>query len=151
MKKILFLAVVLIMFVVGCEQIINPESNVNKTTELIERVAPVVSDGLIASGVVTGGLVGSITTVLSVIAGSYNNWRKKLIIKNAEGLLSHSQIRLANVTSTTKAIVGAIEKVGEVEVNSTTIGNMTKAKIAEELKAVGLYSVGKAIISGLKT
>jgi len=142
-KRMMFAVVLSMIFISGCSQIMNPDSNLNKATTVVEDVGPTVAAGAAATGTPVGASAAIAIAVATALAGAYNNYRKKLVIA---GIGS----RLANTTITTKAIVNAIENVGGVKTNNGTLGMVIKDRVKTELQDKEAYRIGKAIIDGLK-
>jgi len=153
---LLVVLVVLILLLIivsqqGCSNeellkaVADPNSAINKTATAIERTAPVIGAGARATGAPWGAVVGLVSTIIATVAGVYNNYRKKLVIKGKDK-------DLENIRVTTQAIVEAIEKVSDVPFkDNQTIGDVVKQKVKSELEDKKAYAIGKMIITTLKT
>jgi len=147
MKKIVF-AALFVLLIAGCDSltrsVADPNSSLNTAVNTVGGIAPAVGAGATATGTPIGMLIGLITTIVATVIGVYNNHKKKIVIGGKDSELN-------NITTTTKAIVDAIEALSDIPVGSgETIGDVVKSKVSENLKDKEAYKIGKAIIAGLK-
>ena len=133
----------------GCDSvatdIADPNSGLNQTVEAIETIAPAITTAATTTGTSVGLVIGGIATAISALIGVYNNYKKNIVIDEKDA-------HLKNTTTTTKAIVSAVEKLSSVEVGAEgkTVGEIVKSEVKINLKDSDAYKIGKAIINGLK-
>jgi len=130
------------MLLVGCEQlyqqVADPNSGLNVGVDTVAPILPVVGGAAAATGTPWGVIVALGAGILTAVIEEFRIYRKKNDLRDIE--------------VTTKAIIDAVESVGEVDVgaNGETIGKIIKAEVKEKLKDASWYKVGKIIITELK-
>jgi hypothetical protein len=144
----------LAILLTGCdmlrEQSSDPNSPMSQGVTAIDAVARGIQQTAPAAGPY-GWIVGAVATIVTGAAGAYKVRQKNQTISTDGKIITAQQREFAMVRDTTKAIVEAIEQVGEIKMtNGNTIGTTIKAQVSEELKKRNLDVIGKAVISGIK-
>lgn len=139
----------LVAGVAGCElagQVVDPNSSLNVAVDTAAKIAPAVAAGAgaaAAAGFPWAACVLLVTNIVSVAIGVYKNHQKNITIGEQDSKYNNTKV-------TTKAIVEAIEAVGEIDHEDTTVGDIIKEKVEEKLKDKDYYLIGKAVITALK-
>lgn len=154
MKRMTIITGLAILMLAGCEALLmqadDPNSALSKTVEATGHVGEGITTSAPAAGPY-GWIAAAVGTALTGIAGAYKVRQKNATIKTDGAIITAQQREFNMIRDTTKAIVDAIEQVGNVGMgNGDTIGSTVKAQVSEELKKRGLDTMGKAIISGIK-
>lgn len=156
MKKWIVLLVLCILLI-GCEDVArnvaDPNSSLNVAIDKIAEIAPVVGTGASTATSVFpwAATVLLVTNVVTAVIAVYKNRRKDVVIggQNDEideqsGVIDEQDAMYANLTTTSKAIVDAVEALPD-EAKA-----VVKRCVEEKLKDNDFYKIGKAVISGLK-
>ncbi len=149
MNKKIFVTIILLLLLAGCGelqyQIADPNSTVNAIVKNVEEVAIVAIDAAPVLGS-HGLMLGALVSAITVAIGVYKNYRKNVTI-------GEEKDKYSTIEEATRAIVEAIDDISSMKIGThpeNTVGGVVKSRIADKLKDAGIYSVGKAVISGLK-
>jgi len=154
-KRMALITGAMILMLAGCdlfqEQAADPNSPLSGVVNVIDSAATTVQEEAPKAGPY-GWIAGAIATLVTAGTGFYKVRQKNQRITFDTEVLTSQQREFNMIRDTTRAIVDAIEDVGDVKINQEgdTIGVAVKNQITEELHKRNLDQIGKAVISGLK-
>lgn len=160
MIKRLMIPAILALMLVGCaaleEQANDPNSALSGAVTTIDAVARSVQESAPVAGPY-GWIAGALATAVAGATGVYKVRQKNRVIATDGQVIKAQQREFNIVRDTTKAIVDAVERMGNVEIPQTIapskdgkLGSVIKAYVGEELEKKKISNVGKAVISGIK-
>lgn len=137
----------------GCavldDMLIAPEGQAQSdTVKLVNGVAGV----MVATGTPLAVPALAISTILTAIAGVYTNMRKKQKLSEADSSLTEADRKYQDVRTVVETIIEAIEATQDVKLSKsgTTLGELIKGKVKEDLISKDALTVGRAIIDAIK-
>ena len=171
MRRMIITTGLLAILLTGCdmlrEQSSDPNSPISQGVTAIDAVARGLQQTAPAAGPY-GWIVGAVATIVTGAAGAYKVRQKNQTISTDGKIITAQQREFNMVRDTTKAIVDAIEQVGDIKIpegtfsynkmtgkrdvssKDGTLAGIVKMQVAEELKKRNLDVIGKAVISGIK-
>jgi len=154
-RKLLCIPILVSVLFIGCAildgQVEDPNSSLNQTVAVVDVSANAVKDAAPAAGPY-GWIAGLVATAIASATGVYKVYQKNAVIKTDKNIVVRQQQETMMIRDVTKAIVKAVETVGDVPLDNGngTLGKTVKNVVAQNLEDSKLTMMGKAIITGLK-
>jgi len=164
-RKLLCIPILVSVLFIGCHlgndskdpnsvidnQLADPNSALNQAINVVDASANAVKDAAPAAGPY-GWIAGLVATAIASATGVYKVYQKNAVIKTDKTIVTAQQREMIMIRDVTKAIVKAVETVGDVPLDNGngTLGKTVKDVVAQNLEDSKLTMMGKAIITGLK-